>query len=38
VFVGVNGRSPVSVSTANGVVSVNRTIGALVRTQKDVAR
>jgi hypothetical protein len=38
VFVGEQGRSPVSISTSNGVASVNRGIGALVRTQKDVAR
>jgi photosystem II stability/assembly factor-like uncharacterized protein len=38
VFVGEEGQSPVSVSTVNGVASVNRTIGALVRSPKDVAR
>ena len=38
VFVGENGKSPVTVSTVGGVVSESSPVSALVRTQKDVAR
>jgi hypothetical protein len=38
VFVGEKGKSPITLSTVNGVASTPSPVSALVRTQKDVTR